>query len=239
MNCARLTWNKRRRAELRAAGQIRRGSVRGVCLVCGRDFIGQRNKRFCGTKCARRSYARTHRGQRREASRRYRERHPDRVREQLRKRNHRSPAKIRWRKENRDRLRDYERNYRAKHREQAREKTRRWRQRNVDRVCAQARLWRKLNPERHAFLSAKRRARVMGASGSHTEAEWRALLSAYGFRCAYCGVDGKLTRDHIVPLIRGGSNDISNIVPACPRCNALKGRATAEEFLARLALSIA
>ena len=136
-------------------------------------------------------------------------------------------------------MKGYERTYRQKNPERSRASTRAWRERNADRVRAQARLWRVMNPEKHAFLNAKRRARVMGALGAHTEAEWEQVLAKYGSRCAYCGVVGPMTRDHVVPLIRGGTNDISNIVPACALCNCKKGRATAEEFLARLALSVA
>lgn len=75
----------------------------------------------------------------------------------------------------------------------------------------------------------------MRAAGSHSEAEWQRLLDTFGQRCAYCGVTGiRLTRDHIIPLIRGGTHDIGNIVPACAPCNQRKGRMTAVEYLARL-----
>lgn len=42
-----------------------------------------------------------------------------------------------------------------------------------------------------------------------------------------------LTRDHVIPLSAGGSNDISNIVPACLRCNQTKGGRALEIFLRR------
>jgi len=44
--------------------------------------------------------------------------------------------------------------------------------------------------------------------------------------CAYCGVNAalvKLTLDHVRPRSYGGSSMRSNLVPACSRCNALKG----------------
>jgi len=48
-------------------------------------------------------------------------------------------------------------------------------------------------------------------------------------RCQYCGrsaTDLKpregLTRDHLVPLSRGGTNDWSNVVTACGSCNTRK-----------------
>jgi 5-methylcytosine-specific restriction endonuclease McrA len=40
--------------------------------------------------------------------------------------------------------------------------------------------------------------------------------------------------DHRVPLSRGDSNDISNIVLACPHCNLSKGAKLPEDFAGRL-----
>lgn len=44
-------------------------------------------------------------------------------------------------------------------------------------------------------------------------------------RCHYCGTPSsevKLQIDHVVPVSKGGSDDISNLVAACPRCNRAK-----------------
>lgn len=49
--------------------------------------------------------------------------------------------------------------------------------------------------------------------------------------CAYCF--GPATeRDHVIPRLRGGTDDPSNIVLACHRCNATKGNRTPDEWLA-------
>ena len=43
--------------------------------------------------------------------------------------------------------------------------------------------------------------------------------------CHYCGRElppRELTMDHVVPLARGGYTTRSNVVPACPECNAAK-----------------
>lgn len=47
-------------------------------------------------------------------------------------------------------------------------------------------------------------------------------------RCAYCGLP-PTTRDHVMPRSRGGSDDSSNLVWACNRCNARKNNRTPEE----------
>ena len=64
------------------------------------------------------------------------------------------------------------------------------------------------------------------AVGSHTFQEWLQIKAMHGYLCAICGdrePNIKLTRDHIVPLWRGGSNFITNIQPLCLPCNARKG----------------
>jgi hypothetical protein len=46
------------------------------------------------------------------------------------------------------------------------------------------------------------------------------------YTCAYCGRSGRnlrLTIDHIMPVSRGGSNEIGNLVTACRACNLSKG----------------
>ena len=50
--------------------------------------------------------------------------------------------------------------------------------------------------------------------------------------CLYCGrefPDGALTRDHVIPISRGGHDLWSNVVAACKRCNSHKGCRTPDE----------
>lgn len=75
------------------------------------------------------------------------------------------------------------------------------------------------------------RVRKANANGSHTNKEWEELKKAYDWRCARCGkkepfldlIYPWLTVDHIIPLIKGGSDYITNIQPLCIRCNDIKG----------------
>ena len=76
-----------------------------------------------------------------------------------------------------------------------------------------------------------RSERLKSNGGTHTPSEWRALLAATP-RCPDCGrfwneipprQDDRYravwTKDHIVPVINGGSDAISNIRPLCYECN--------------------
>jgi len=41
--------------------------------------------------------------------------------------------------------------------------------------------------------------------------------------CIYCGVEGKLSTEHILPSSRGGENITDNVVRVCKSCNSSKG----------------
>jgi 5-methylcytosine-specific restriction endonuclease McrA len=77
-----------------------------------------------------------------------------------------------------------------------------------------------------------RRARLAGAIGYHSTAAWRELLASYHGFCIYC-LAPATTRDHVVPLSRGGRNDIENLVPACASCNSSKHNTPLLVWLAR------
>lgn len=57
----------------------------------------------------------------------------------------------------------------------------------------------------------------------------RALFARDGWRCQYCGSDGKLTLDHVMPRSRGGQSIWENVVASCAPCNMRKGNRTPEE----------
>ena len=78
------------------------------------------------------------------------------------------------------------------------------------------------HPERIAHLKARRYAREKGAIGSHTLEEWEKLKAKYNYQCAICGKKTTLTKDHIIPLLRGGTDYIWNIQPLCKNCNSKK-----------------
>jgi len=60
-----------------------------------------------------------------------------------------------------------------------------------------------------------------------------------GLACCYCGSaveDGtQLTLDHLVAYSHGGSNDATNLVTCCAKCNSSRGNRDWREFAAKVA----
>lgn len=53
--------------------------------------------------------------------------------------------------------------------------------------------------------------------------------------CQYCGLNDRITIDHVMPRSRGGKDTWTNLVAACVPCNNRKGNRTPEEADMRLA----
>lgn len=88
--------------------------------------------------------------------------------------------------------------------------------------------------EKTRFRTMRRYALKLGAKGSHTLEEYLKVIADYEWKCAYCGktlTRSMVTKDHVVPLSRGGSDDISNIVTACFPCNLSKGAKSLDDWI--------
>ena len=112
-------------------------------------------------------------------------------------------------------------------------------QRNREQIRIKERERTKKNPGRSSHHAAAYRARRLGAASfTFTDKDWERLMSRFRFCCAYCGVNpgrnnqnrSRLHKEHVIPLSRGGSHSLGNILPACPQCNIAKGNRTVMEW---------
>jgi 5-methylcytosine-specific restriction endonuclease McrA len=102
------------------------------------------------------------------------------------------------------------------------------------RYAQATREWAQNNPEKVHLAKLRRRAAEVNADNRRiTPTDWLRLCIRFDHCCAYCGAAKPLTRDHVIPLSRGGRNAIGNILPACGSCNYSKGAKLLIEWRAR------
>lgn len=84
-----------------------------------------------------------------------------------------------------------------------------------------------------ARYARRRRGRLAKVDDDLTDAQWHALMNAWG-GCAYCqGQGAALQRDCVMPVSRGGRYTLGNVVPACASCNASKHNTEVTGWLRR------
>lgn len=117
--------------------------------------------------------------------------------------------------------------------------TKKWRQNNIERArelerqCSERRKeqrhaygkeYQRKYPERAAVKERNKRARIRQNGGIHTVDDVAEIIKMQKHKCAYCrgSVKEKYHVDHIVPIVKNGKNDRSNLQILCPSCNHKK-----------------
>jgi len=83
-----------------------------------------------------------------------------------------------------------------------------------------------------AVVVLKRYVRIGRRRPSFSLASKRNVLVRDKFQCAYCGralTLGTCTKDHVLPLSRGGKDELLNVVACCWICNNKKADRTPSE----------
>lgn len=198
------------------------GDKRGACVECSRLSRKRYNDSHKKEKSQYgKSWYLSNKKRRMEKDREWRKNNPDKVKE----------IKDRYKKNNPMAGIISSKKYQRGHRESVLSCRRRWMNANREKTRESARRYRKKYPKRRNEQENLRRCRKMGNGGRYTESEWLDVCRRYGNRCLCCGRDDvQLTADHVVPIARGGSNDISNIQPLCRKCNSSKGARNSRDF---------
>lgn len=233
--------NARNVARQRAKRLAAHPPIADIVCICGKAFKPRRTggepQKYCSKRCSGfawrgkspnylREYYAAHRDEAVAYARDYRKAHPEEIVAS------RSASWMKHREKNLARLKAY----REANTDKLKASNIAWRKANKAWVDAYNKIyqpkWRASKPGIGSHYMNNRRAKKDANGGSHTLKEWQDKCAAYDHRCAYCGEAKKLTRDHVIPLCRGGSDNIDNIVPCCKPCNSRKARRTSAEYLA-------
>jgi 5-methylcytosine-specific restriction endonuclease McrA len=189
---------------------------------------------------------------------RWRENNPDKVRNYSAKYNDENREVIRakasaYAKANRPLLREREREsyrrnpetkkrnkkaYRERHAEEIRQRSREDYKRNSEKRKTTVKLYRRTEQGRlvKKVSNHKRKLQLKENGGAFTVQEIINLYLSQKAKCWYCSksIKDNYHIEHRIPISRGGSNDISNIVLSCPECNLQKGNKLPHEWSDRL-----
>jgi 5-methylcytosine-specific restriction endonuclease McrA len=170
----------------------------------------------------------------RERSRQWYAANPEKAKETSRRSKKKNIAKTRiteraYKKAHAERIKERKAAYRKRRKHVVDARNARFREANHERLREYHKQWRDAHIERvRETLSAvnhRRRTRLKGSGGSHTPEEWKELKEFYKYTCLMCGrlePEIKLTKDHVIPISHGGTNDIENLQPLCKSCNSRK-----------------
>ena len=90
-------------------------------------------------------------------------------------------------------------------------------------------LFRKQIVQRNKLWALRQRTGGSGVKRS----QWQDRLEEFNNCCAYClkPLGSNAAVDHIVPVSKGGTSYIDNLVPACKSCNSSKGSKSLLQFV--------
>lgn len=112
----------------------------------------------------------------------------------------------------------YNKQWRKENKEQKKEYDKEWRKNNKEKIKEIKKQWYENNPEKVFNYHQKRRLKEENQGSGFTKDQWFEMMEFFDWRCAYSGkYIGRdsihRTIDHIIPLDKGGLNEIWNLVP--------------------------
>lgn len=146
---------------------------------------------------------------------------------------------------NRDKVRAAASAYYAANRDAGKETRRAYSRANAEKLAAGARAryaadrerwkrktaeWRKNNPEKARNLGRIDVARRRGVPYTAEAKAW--IKSLVDPECFYCGKPATCI-DHLIPVAKGGTGELGNLVTSCRSCNCQKWSLDAEDFIQR------
>lgn len=137
-----------------------------------------------------------------------------------------------YRQDNPEKYKEALRNSHKKYKSKRLLQQKKYRQDKSIQIRDQHREYSRKNRIKIRAMYHKYRARKRAAEGVCTSSDITAQYKRQKGKCHWCNKElSGYDIDHVIPLVRGGTNDPSNIVLACPHCNRSKGDKLPHEWL--------
>jgi 5-methylcytosine-specific restriction endonuclease McrA len=197
-----------------------------TCNVCGKQFIPQ-NKRhlICSIECRKKAkfeYDFKRRDKKKIYDNDYylsNKKFIDKYKNERSKSKEGKEINKLWRKKNSNHLKEYQKTWKKENVNYFDE----YFKKNENHLKTKAKEWRYKNKDLVNMLAHTRRVKERIAEGFSTKIEsFRIRMEEIG-ECVYCGSRENLTIEHLLPISKGGTNELHNLFPACKKCNFSKG----------------
>ena len=129
-----------------------------------------------------------------------------------------------YRENNKDKIREYRENNKEYYKE--------YRENNKEHYKDLFKKYYENNKDKYKEYNHKRRALKVGNGGSYTKSQWLDTLEYFDYKCAYTGecIKHSCHVEHIVPISKGGTSYIWNLVPSTASANLSKQNRDMEEW---------
>ena len=136
-----------------------------------------------------------------------------------------------YRNENKDKIKEIRRKYNINNKDKIRITQNAYVMKNIEKIRKDRRAWVKNNKEKIYLRNNIRRENRMEFMATLTIEEWQDTLKYFGDKDAYTGLPMEvLSRDHVIPLSKGGFYSKHNIIPCECSINSSKGNLELEEW---------
>lgn len=172
-----------------------------ICNICGKEFETYYPRKIsCSKECGYILHEQSKRRNVYERTINWRKNNPEKYKLQIDRQNEKSKTN--------EKIKKYRIFYNNKNKEKRKEAYKNWELKNKD----------------HKYmLNHKRRVKIKEAKGYKDRIEnFRKRMNDIG-ECIFCGSKKNLTIEHLIPVSKGGTNEINNLFPSCKKCNCSKG----------------
>ena len=126
---------------------------------------------------------------------------------------------------NKEKFKEYNEQYYQSNKEEVKENRRKYYENNKETCKETTKQWCINNPDKVFNICQKRRLKEQSQGNGISKEQWLEIMTFFNWKCAYSGenlTENNRSLDHIIPLNRGGENEIWNLVPMLKNYNSQK-----------------